>query len=63
MPSKAFGVLNRNQCARGSLNKLGIDNCNNGHWIHRLQNFVMKITPLSLRYKFTRYAKRKIALK
>lgn len=58
VPDKGSIVINRNQCAKGSLNKLGIDNCSSGHWFHRLQNYILSMIPLRIRYKKIKYAKR-----
>jgi hypothetical protein len=60
--SKGLTILNKNQCARGSLNKLGIDKFSNGHWFHRFQYFFIRLIPSRL-FKNNRFGKRKIELK
>jgi len=41
-------AIKPNQCARGSLNKLGVDEHTRGHWYHRLQGNIANIIPLWL---------------
>ena len=45
---KGIIAVNANQCARGSLNKLGVDSYTHGHWFHRLQAQLANALPIWL---------------
>lgn len=47
---KGLLAVTPNQCARGSLNKLGVEEYTHGHWFHRLQAQLVNIIPLPLIY-------------
>lgn len=42
---KGFLTVSANECARGSLEKLGIDDYTHGHWWHRIQGVLAGLLP------------------
>lgn len=48
---KGIIAINANQCARGSLNKLGVDDYTYGHWYHRLQALLANAIPVWIIHK------------
>jgi hypothetical protein len=49
-PNNGLTVISPTQCAKGSINKLGICDWTCGHWYHRIQFFIIKLIPVEFLY-------------